>query len=92
MGAGNSTPDTIAARLYEELRSAGIEVLLDDRQESPGVKFNDADLIGLPIRLTVAERALKQGGVEFKRRDRDEKTIIPLGEVQARVRAELDSM
>jgi prolyl-tRNA synthetase len=42
------------------------------------VKFNDADLIGLPIRLTVSERAQKQGGVEFKRRDRPEKRILPL--------------
>ncbi len=64
--------------LYSALCDAGIEVLFDDRPESPGVKFNDADLIGLPIRLTVSERALKQGGIEYKRRDQSEKLILPL--------------
>jgi prolyl-tRNA synthetase len=77
-----STPgsETVATaeRLYLELEKADLPVLYDDRAESPGVKFNDADLIGLPIRLTVSERALKQGGVEFKRRDRPEKSILPL--------------
>jgi prolyl-tRNA synthetase len=68
----------IAEHLYTEFESAGVQVLYDDRAESPGVKFNDADLIGLPIRLTVSERAQKQGGVEFKRRDRPEKSILPL--------------
>jgi prolyl-tRNA synthetase len=67
-----------AEALYERLQFEGIEVLYDDREESPGVKFNDADLIGLPVRLTVSERALKQGGIEFKRRDQAEKSIIPL--------------
>ncbi len=68
----------LAEAIYQQLTLVGIEVLYDDRLESPGVKFNDADLIGLPIRLTVSERALKQGGVEFKRRDQAEKQIIPL--------------
>jgi len=55
-----------AERLYEQLQAAGIEVLYDDRDESPGVKFNDADLIGLPIRLTVSARAMKtrRGGIQ----------------------------
>ena len=78
-----------ADRLYDELQAAGLEPLYDDRDESPGVKFNDADLIGLPLRLTVSERALKAGGVEMKRRDCAEKEIVPLAEVVARVRAEL---
>ena len=51
--------------------------------ESAGVKFNDADLIGLPLRITVSERALKQGGVEFKRRAGGEAWIVPLEEVVA---------
>jgi prolyl-tRNA synthetase len=78
--------ETTAGQLYRDLWAAGVEVLLDDRQESPGIKFNDADLIGLPIRLTVAERALKAGGVEIKRRDRPEKTIVPLDQVATQVR------
>jgi prolyl-tRNA synthetase len=51
-----------APGLYDELRSAGVEVLYDDRQESPGTKFKDADLIGAPIRLTLTPRSLKDGG------------------------------
>ena len=79
---GKSTPqaEETAEKLYADLQAAGVEVLYDDRDESPGVKFNDADLIGLPIRLTVSERALGQGGVEMKLRQSTEKTIIPLGE------------
>jgi prolyl-tRNA synthetase len=69
-------PRAIADRLYGELIETGIEVLYDDRRESPGVKFNDADLIGIPIRLTVSDRSLKAGGVEKKLRTRPEKTIL----------------
>ncbi|HEX9075127.1 MAG TPA: His/Gly/Thr/Pro-type tRNA ligase C-terminal domain-containing protein, partial [Anaerolineae bacterium] len=64
-------------------------VLYDDREETPGVKFNDADLIGLPLRLTVGGRSLKQGGVEFKRRAKPDKTLVPLSETVARVKAEI---
>jgi prolyl-tRNA synthetase len=78
-----------AEQLYRDLWSAGIEVLCDDRLDSAGVKFTDADLIGLPIRLTVSERALKSGGVELKRRDSNQRFIVPLSEVVSRVRAEL---
>lgn len=78
-----------AEELYHELSSAGIEVLLDDRDESPGIKFNDADLIGLPIRLTVSERASQQGGVEYKRRDQPEKTIFRRDEVVNQVKREI---
>jgi prolyl-tRNA synthetase len=85
------TLDT-AERLYRELNAAGIETLYDDRPESPGVKFNDADLIGLPIRLTVSERALNQGGVEYKRRDREEKSVLPLERVVLEVQAELRAL
>jgi prolyl-tRNA synthetase len=90
-GGGGETLET-ADRLYESLRAAGMEPLYDDRDESPGIKFNDADLIGLPIRLTVADRALKAGGVEMKRRDQAEKEIVPLEQVVERVRAELAAM
>lgn len=95
--AANTTLE-IAEALYIALQDAGIEVLYDDRPESPGVKFNDADLIGLPIRLTVSERALKQGGIEFKRRNSSEKQIIPFNSDQMfasvldKVKAEISSM
>ncbi|MBN1221315.1 MAG: proline--tRNA ligase [Anaerolineae bacterium] len=67
-----------AEALYEKLQDAGLEVLFDDRRESPGVKFADADLIGVPWRATVSARSLQQGGVEVKRRCEPEKKIIPL--------------
>ncbi|MBK5107228.1 MAG: proline--tRNA ligase [Anaerolineales bacterium] len=74
-------PAVEAERIYQEFLSAGIEILFDDRHESPGVKFNDADLIGIPIRLTVSERALKAGGIEVKRRDQKDKDIIPIDQI-----------
>jgi prolyl-tRNA synthetase len=56
------------AKLERDLESAGLEVLIDDRDDRPGKKFKDADLIGIPLRVTVGDRALAQGQVEFKPR------------------------
>jgi prolyl-tRNA synthetase len=68
-------------RLYQQLEKRGIEVLLDDRDERPGVKFKDADLIGIPLRLTVGAKGLEKDRVELRRR-RDGKTDeIPVGDV-----------
>jgi prolyl-tRNA synthetase len=67
-----------AEALYDDLLAQGFEVLYDDRDERAGVKFNDADLIGVPVRVTTSRRSLAQGGVEVKRRDASERTIIPL--------------
>ena len=91
-GKGTPQAEETAEQLYADLQTAGVEVLYDDRDESPGVKFNDADLIGLPIRLTVSERALAQGGVEMKLRSKTEKVIIPLNEVAARMQSELAAL
>lgn len=88
----NGETQTVADKLYHELLNADIEVLYDDRHESPGVKFNDADLIGLPIRLTVSERSLTQGGVELKRRNRQEKEIVKYAEIVGRVRSEIAAL
>jgi len=63
----------VADRLYRELWEAGVEVLLDDREERPGVKFKDADLIGIPLRVTVGAKGLERGIVELRRR-RDGRT------------------
>ncbi|MGE3960894.1 MAG: proline--tRNA ligase [Dehalococcoidia bacterium] len=76
-----------AERLYEELQAAGLEVLFDDRDERPGVKFNDADLIGIPVRLTVSSRNHGAGVVEVKPRDASEAESVARGEVAARVQA-----
>jgi prolyl-tRNA synthetase len=80
-GSKTGQPEAMAVDLETRLQAAGLEALVDDRPESAGVKFMDADLIGLPLRLTASERALKQGGVEFKRRSADEKWIVPLENV-----------
>jgi prolyl-tRNA synthetase len=69
-----------AEQLYAELVAASIEVLFDDRSESAGVKFNDADLIGLPLRAVISKRSLKNGGIELKLRSQKESRIVPLNE------------
>jgi prolyl-tRNA synthetase len=71
----------VAARLSDDLQAAGIEVLLDDRQESAGVKFADADLIGIPIRLTVSKKSLAAQSVEAKRRDQPDRELVALDQV-----------
>ena len=81
-----------AEQLYADLLAAGVEVLYDDRNESPGVKFNDADLIGIPLRITVGGRSLKKGGVELKRRAAKDIALVPLDEVVARVQDEIRAM
>jgi prolyl-tRNA synthetase len=72
--------DTLAKaeEIYSELQNAGISVLFDDRDERAGVKFNDADLIGCPIRVTVGEKGLKAGMVELKPRKEKENRLVPL--------------
>jgi len=67
-----------AERLYEELRAAGIDVLLDDRDERPGVMLSDIELIGIPHRLVVGDRGLKAGSVEYQARREAQATPIPL--------------
>lgn len=71
-------PDAAARDLAQQLTQAGLEPLWDDRSESAGVKFMDADLIGLPLRITVSERGMKQGTVEFKLRRSGEVSQVPM--------------
>jgi prolyl-tRNA synthetase len=77
----------VAEKLYKELEAAGIEVLFDDRAESPGVKFNDADLLGIPFRVTVSPRTLEKNSVEFKKRAEKASEIIPLTEIISKFKA-----
>ncbi|MFZ5916980.1 MAG: proline--tRNA ligase [Chloroflexota bacterium] len=79
-----------ADRLYAELQQQGFQVLYDERNERPGVKFNDADLIGAPLRVTVGQRNLAQNGVEVKRRDADEGSVVSLSELPASLRCQLN--
>jgi len=77
---GDSAIAAKADALYEWMMTLGLDVIYDDRDASPGVKLNDADLLGIPVRVTIGERSLKAGGVELKRRDRDERNIVALDE------------
>ena len=72
-----ATADTI----YQQLQANRVEVVLDDRKERPGVKFNDADLIGYPLRITIGNKALAKGMVELKIRATGEVKEIPKDEV-----------
>ncbi|HLF00385.1 MAG TPA: YbaK/EbsC family protein [Anaerolineales bacterium] len=76
-------PETFAAadKLWVNMEAAGKSVLYDDRDESAGVKFADADLIGAPLRVTVSDKSLKAGGAEVKRRNSAEKTVVALDAV-----------
>jgi prolyl-tRNA synthetase len=82
-------PGEMADRLYERLISAGVEVLYDNRRESLGAKFKDADLIGAPIRLTLTPRSLQRGGVEIKARSDAESSIVSTDEVVSVVKGKI---
>jgi len=82
----NSQVAAKAENLYADLEAQGLEVLFDDRKESPGVKFNDADLLGIPIRVTISPRTLETNSVEIKRRSEKESQLVPLEEITARLK------
>ncbi len=85
--------EAAAEQIYSDLQAAGVEVIYDDRDEvSAGVKFNDADLIGVPLRLTVGARSLQKGGVEMKQRTSAEAILVPLAELVGRVQSELAAL
>ena len=71
---------TLCNNLYEDLKAAGLEVVLDDRDERSGVKFKDADLIGYPLRVTIGPKALKENVVDVKVRRTKESYLYPMGE------------
>lgn len=74
-----------AGKLYQDFLHQGVEVLFDDREESTGKKLNDADLIGIPLRLVVSKRTLKEKGVEWKLRSEKEAKVVPLDHIVAEV-------
>lgn len=75
-----------AEQLYHDLLEEKVEVLYDDREETPGVKFKDADLIGIPLRITLGERNLKKGLVEIKKRQTGEVSLVKRDEVIAKIK------
>jgi prolyl-tRNA synthetase len=84
-GKGDTAADVVAAAdaLYEQLQAVGVEVLYDDRDASPGVKFADADLLGMPVRVTVGAKGLARGIVERRDRRTGEQAELPLAEAAA---------
>ncbi|MDF2684795.1 MAG: proline--tRNA ligase, partial [Brevibacillus sp.] len=74
-------------QITEALRKAGVEVLFDDRPERAGVKFKDADLIGLPLRITVSDKAAEEGTVEIRVRKTGETVHVKLDEIASEVKA-----
>src|SRR5512132_3051401 len=86
LNPGDAAAREAADGLYRELSEDGLEVFYDDRDERPGVKFKDADLLGFPIRVNVGGRALKEGNVEVIRRSDKSVRAVPRGEAAAAVR------
>jgi prolyl-tRNA synthetase len=78
-----------ALKLHDELVSAGLDVLLDDRGERPGVMFADLELIGIPHRITMGDRGLKEGLVEYQARTNSQPHNIPLNEIANFVKSAL---
>ena len=87
--ATRRTPEVteVAERVYRQLQEAGVEVLYDDRDERAGVKFNDADLLGIPLRLTIGARGVKNSVAELKLRNGDEIRELPLDDIVSQIQA-----
>lgn len=82
---------SVAEKLYQDFMAAKLEVLYDDRHESPGVKFNDADLLGIPLRLTVSPRTLEKESVELKWRNDDKVRLVSIRQTTAIVKEMLQT-
>ncbi|MEM8858287.1 MAG: proline--tRNA ligase [Chloroflexota bacterium] len=80
-------PKELCDKFYKELKAAGFSVMYDDRKLSPGVKFKDADLMGMPIRIAIGKRSLENGGAEVKFRSADEREIVALDDLVAHIKS-----
>jgi prolyl-tRNA synthetase len=78
--------ETALAQVERDLELAGLSVLVDDRDESAGVKFKDADLLGIPWRVTVSPRALERGGVELRQRRTGETEVVAASDLAGRIK------
>lgn len=83
----DDAPLAKAIEIHDALEAEGVDVLLDDRAERPGVKFNDADLLGIPVRITVGARGLSRGTIELKKRIESDSVDVPVGEAVSAARA-----
>ncbi len=86
IGGKDPAQAAMAGELYRQLWAAGFETLLDDRDERPGVKFNDADLLGLPVRVTIGTRFTREGMIEVRSRQTHEERRVPPSEVGETIR------
>ena len=91
LSSDNQEVVTKVDNLYAELTREGLEVIFDDREESPGVKLNDADLLGMPLRVVLSPRSLKSGSVELKMRCKKEAVLVPLDGASREITAMLPS-
>jgi prolyl-tRNA synthetase len=90
LNLSNEEVAQVAEQLYASLNAAGIETLYDDRlDQAAGVKFNDADLMGLPVRLVISPRNLNNGVIEVRGREEAEAVTVPLPEVEGAIRERL---
>jgi prolyl-tRNA synthetase len=93
IAVNDATTMETAARLYADLTGAGLEVLFDDRDERPGIKFKDADLLGIPYRVVLGPKTLAKEAAEVRSRRTREMELIPLGslvdELAIRIRSEM---
>jgi prolyl-tRNA synthetase len=80
-----------AESLYAGLKVQGFEVLYDDRDESTGVKFNDADLLGIPLRITISPRSMKNNNIELKLRSMKEAELVPVEKAVERIKELISS-
>ena len=82
----------LAGDLYDQLNRLGVETILDDRAERPGVKFKDADLIGYPLRIVVGAKALSEGVVEVRQRRSGQVDLLPVDQLAEKVKEILTSL
>jgi len=82
---------SVAQQLYQEFQDAGVETVFDDRDERPGVKFKDADLIGYPLRVTIGSKALAQGKVELFQRKNGQVELVDVDKVCSKVKSIIDT-
>ena len=92
MNTDNTETVKEADKLYEKIRESGIEVLYDDRPETAGVKFNDTDLLGIPLRLVIGSRNLTHNNVELKLRGSEKPFLIDLENVISEITTQLQSI
>jgi len=91
VGGKDGAIDEAAEKVYSDLWDAGIDALLDDRDERPGVKFKDADLMGIPVRITIGKKALSTGQLELRNRKTREVSFVPVVDIVRATREQLEA-